>query len=108
MSQNGNSLQRTISNSWSLIDFVRKNGGKLQIGEFTNKEDGSIFHSCIVSDGTPDSRCFVAFSSKLGELAPKEIAVQKDSLQVVQFEESGHYCLCKQGENSWEDVDLGL
>ena len=108
MTQNGNALQRTISNSWSLLDFVRKNGGKLQVGEFTNKEDGEEFKSCIVSDGTPESRCFVAFSSKLGELTPQQIVAQKDSLQVVQFEESGHYCLCKKSENSWEDVDLGL
>ena len=108
MSQNDGPLVRTIKKAWSLIDFVKTHGGKFQVGDFTNKEDGEEFKSCIVSDGTPESRCFVAFSSKLGELTPEEITAQKDSLQVVQFEESGHYCLCKKSENSWEDVDLGL
>lgn len=102
------SQKRTIKESWSLLAFVKANGGKLQVGEFTNKEDGTIFHSCIVSDGTADNRCFVAFSSNLGELTPQQIVAQKDNLQVVQFEESDHYCLCVKGENSWEDVDLGL
>jgi hypothetical protein len=31
----------------------------------------------------------------------------KDELQVVQLE-SGNFSLCKQGQNAWEDVDLGL
>ena len=106
MSQNGNALQRTIKKAWSLLAFVREHGGKLQVGEFTNKDDGSIFHSCIVSDGTPDSRCFVAFSSKLGELTPQQIVAQKDNLRVVQFEESGNYCLCEPGDSGWVDVDL--
>lgn len=106
MSQNGNALQRTIKKAWPLLAFVREHGGKLQVGEFTNKDDGSIFHSCIVSDGTPDSRCFVAFSSKLGELTPQQIVAQKDNLRVVQFEESGNYCLCEPGDSSWVDVDL--
>ena len=106
MSQNGNALQRTIKKAWSLLAFVREHGGKLQVGEFTNKDDGEKFKSCIVSDGTPDSRCFVAFSSKLGELTPQQIVAQKDNLRVVQFEESGNYCLCEPGDSGWVDVDL--
>lgn len=103
------SQKRTIKEkSWSLIAFVKAMGGKLQVGEFTNKEDGTIFHSCIVSDGTSENRTFVAFSSNLGELTPHQIVAQKDNLQVVQFDESGRYCLCTKGENSWEDVDLGI
>lgn len=108
ISMANNSQKRTIKESWSLIAFVKAHGGKLQVGEFANKEDGEIFKSCIVSDGTQDTRVFVSFSSNLGELTPREIAAQKDSLQVVQFEESGNYSLCKQGQNSWEDVDLGI
>ena len=93
-----------IKNSWSLIAFAKEHG-KMQVGEFANKETGEVFKSCIFTDG--DSRCFVAFSSKMGELSPKEIAQQKDDLQVVQLE-SGNYSLCKVGQNAWEDVDLGL
>ena len=49
----------------------------------------------------------VPVSSNLGELTPKQIAEQKDNLQVVQLE-SGSYKLCKTGHDTWEDVDLGL
>ena len=102
MTQNSNN--QGIINSWSLIAFAKAHG-KMQVGEFANKETGEIFKSCIFSDG--DNRCFVAFSSKMGELSPREIAAKKDELQVVQLE-SGNYTLCKVGQNAWEDVDLGL
>lgn len=95
----------TIKNSWSLIAFAKEFGPKMQVGEFVNKETGEDFKSCIFTNG--ETRTFVAFSSKMGPLSPKEIAAKKNELQVVQLE-SGHYSLCKQGENTWEDVDLGL
>lgn len=95
----------TIKNSWSLIAFARQFGPKMQVGEFVNKETGEDFKSCIFTNG--ETRTFVAFSSKMGVLSPREIAAKKNELQVVQLE-SGHYSLCKQGENTWEDVDLGL
>lgn len=95
----------TIKNSWSLIAFAKEFGPKMQVGEFVNKETGEDFKSCIFTNG--ETRTFVAFSSKMGPLSPKEIATKKNELQVVQLE-SGHYSLCKQGENTWEDVDLGL
>ena len=95
----------TIKNSWSLIAFAKQFGPKMQVGEFVNKETGEDFKSCIFTNG--ETRTFVAFSSKMGPLSPREIAAKKDELQVVQLE-SGHYSLCKQGENTWEEVDLGL
>lgn len=95
----------TIKNSWSLIAFAKQFGPKMQVGEFVNKETGEDFKSCIFTNG--ETRTFVAFSSKMGVLSPREIAAKKNELQVVQLE-SGHYSLCKQGENTWEDVDLGL
>lgn len=95
----------TIKNSWSLIAFAKEFGPKMQVGEFVNKETGEDFKSCIFTNG--ETRTFVAFSSKMGVLSPREIASKKNELQVVQLE-SGHYSLCKQGENTWEDVDLGL
>nr|DAT37538.1 MAG TPA: hypothetical protein [Crassvirales sp.] len=95
----------TIKNSWSLIAFAKEFGPKMQVGEFVNKETGEDFKSCIFTNG--DTRTFVAFSSKMGPLSPREIAAKKNELQVVQLE-SGHYSLCKQGENTWEEVDLGL
>lgn len=95
----------TIKNSWSLIAFAKEFGPKMQVGEFVNKETGEEFKSCIFSNG--EARTFVAFSSKMGPLSPREIAAKKNELQVVELE-SGNYSLCKQGENTWEDVDLGL
>jgi len=95
-----------IKNSWSLLAFA-KSHGKMQVGEFANKETGETFKSCIFTNPDDNSRCFVAFSSKMGELSPKEIAEQKDQLQVVELE-SGNYSLCRQGANAWEDVELGF
>lgn len=95
----------TIKNSWSLIAFAKEFGPKMQVGEFVNKETGEDFKSCIFTNG--ETRTFVTFSSKMGPLSPREIAAKKNELQVVQLE-SGHYSLCKQGENTWEEVDLGL
>ena len=71
----------TIKNSWSLLSFAKEFGPKMQVGEFVNSDTGDKFKSCIFTkDGT---RTFVAFSSKLGVLNPRQIAAQKDKLQVV-------------------------
>ena len=99
----------TIKNSWSLLSFAKEFGPKMQVGEFVNSDTGDKFKSCIFTKG--DTRTFVAFSSKLGVLSPREIAAQKDDLQVVLCETKDGddmYSLCHQGQDSWEDVDLGL
>lgn len=106
MANNNGSVMKGIKNSWSLVSFA-KSHGKMQVGNFTNKTDGTQFKSCIFTNPVDDTLTFVAFSSNLGELTPQEIASQKDSLQVVELE-SGNFSLCKAGANSWEDVDLGL
>lgn len=93
-----------IKNSWPLISFAKAHG-RMKVAPFVNKETGECFKSCAFLKG--DSITLVAFSSKLGELTPKEIAAQKDDLQVVQLE-SGTYKLCKAGHDTWEDVDLGI
>ena len=99
-----NTTTSKIKNSWSLLTFAKK-FGKMQVGNFVNKETGELFKSCIFTLG--DTKTFVSFSSNMGELTPAEIKQQKDSLQVVQLE-SGNYSLCRQREDSWEDVDLGI
>ena len=94
-----------IKNSWSLISFA-KSHGKMKVAPFVNKETGEAFKSCAFL--SPDGEItLVAFSSNLGELTPKQIAAQKDDLQVVQLE-SGSFKLCKTGHDTWEDVDLGI
>ena len=101
----------TIKNSWSLIAFASKFGPKMSVGNFVNTQTGENFKSCIFTNG--ETRTFVAFSSKMGPLSPKEIAAQKNELQVVLWETKegkDMYSLCKQGEpgEAWEEVDLGL
>ena len=96
-----------IKNSWSLISFARSHG-RMKVAPFVNKETGECFKSCAFL-GSDGEVTLVAFSSKLGELTPKQIAAQKDDLQVVQLE-SGSFKLCRagHGHDTWEDVDLGL
>ena len=94
-----------IKNSWSLISFA-KSHGRMKIAPFVNKETGECFKSCaFLSSGGEVT--LVAFSSNLGELTPKQIAAQKNDLQVVQLE-SGSFKLCRAGHDTWEDVDLGI
>lgn len=90
-----------IVSSCDLLQFAA--GRRMQVGAFVNKESGETFKSCIftAADG---NRCFVAFSSKLGELTPQQIAAQKHDLQVVTMD-SGSHILCRKG-TSWEDVEL--
>lgn len=95
-----------IKNSWSLISFA-KSHGKMQVGEFANKDTGEEFKACIFTSPVDSTKTFVAFSSKLGELTPQEIASQKNDLQVVELE-SGNFSLCKAGNNAWQDVELGI
>lgn len=102
---------KNIKNSWSLIAFAKEFGPKMQVGEFVNSDTGDKFKSCIFTKD--NTRTFVAFSSKLGVLSPRQIAAQKDDLQVVLCEtKDGNdmYSLCHQGEtpDTWQDVDLGL
>ena len=96
-----------IKNSWSLISFAKAHG-RMKVAPFVNKETGECFKSCAFLD-SEGGITLVAFSSKLGELTPTQIAEQKDDLQVVQLE-SGSFKLCKagHGQDTWEDVDLGL
>lgn len=86
-----------IINVWSLLEFAKAHG-KMQVGEFCDKETGKVFKSCVFTqpDGT---RTFVAFSTKLGELTPKQIVDMKNELQVVQLE-TGNYSLCKNNQGS--------
>ena len=94
-----------IKNSWSLISFAKIHG-RMKVAPFVNHETKECFKSCafLSSDG---EITLVAFSSNLGELTPKQIAAQKDDLQVVQLE-SGSFKLCRAGHDTWEDVDLGI
>ena len=100
----GNANQGIVK-SWSLLAFAREKG-HMQLGDFTNPATGEEFKACIFTDADMN-RTFVGFSRNLGVLTAKQIVAQKADLQVVELE-SGYYSLCKQGTNSWEDVNLGI
>ena len=104
MAKQGNANQGIVK-SWSLLAFAREKG-HMQLGDFTNPATGEEFKACIFTDEDMN-RTFVGFSHNLGVLTAKQIAAQKADLQVVELE-SGYFSLCKQGSNSWEDVDLGI
>ena len=104
MAKQGNANQGIVKR-WSLFAFAREKG-KRQLGDFTNPATGEEFKACIFTDADMN-RTFVGFSRNLGVLTAKQIAAQKADLQVVELE-SGYYSLCKQGTNSWEDVNLGI
>lgn len=98
-----------IKNSWSFMAFARMMGKPKYAKDMTNRETGEKFTSIAFMnpDDPTQVRCFANFSSNLGVLSKEELAAQKDNLQVVELE-SGTYKICKQGENNWEDIDLGL
>jgi len=111
-----------IINNWSLVAFARQNGPKMFVGECTNAQTGDTFQSISFHDGSRQNTVMVNFSSNLGELSPREIAARKDSLQVVELRVDAEtlarrkaegrqlrsFILCSVGENTWQEVDLGL
>lgn len=97
-------MEATITNSTSLIMFA-KTYGSLSMGTCVNKTTGEEFKKLCFTKG--DTRTYVGFSSKLGELTGAEIVAQKDNLQVVTLS-SGSHILCKAGESTWESIDLGI
>ena len=89
----------TIAASTTLVSFL--NGASLKRGKFTNSATGESFESLIKV--APEGNTFIGFSSKMGPISNAEIKAEKDTLLVVTLD-SGYHCLCRPGENSWEDV----
>lgn len=103
-----------IIKRWSFKAFFMENGKRIQRVPCTNQETNE--HYCMLAVGSK----FVGFSENLGELSNSEINNLKDSLQVVELEvkpetrakraakglQEETYRLCRQGESSWEDVEI--
>lgn len=101
MDTNSNNIG--VTNSWSLLAFASTHG-QMKVAPFVNRDSGEVFKSCAFVD-SENNVTLVGFSRNLGELTPAQISSMKNELQVVQLT-SGSYKLCKQGNSSWEDVEL--
>lgn len=96
---NRSTTMATIAASTTLVSFLGT--ASLKRGKFTNSATGESFESLIRV--APEGNTFIGFSSKLGPISNAEIKAGKDTLLVVTLD-SGYHCLCRPGENSWEDV----
>lgn len=72
-----------IIQTWSLLNFTKEYGPKVQIADCINNKTGDKF-KCVVF-GEKDNRTLVAFSSKLGELTAKEMIERKYQLKVKKW-----------------------
>ena len=109
--------------SWSFVSFVANNGGKAFLAPFVDSQTGECFSSivCKKSNDKNEKGTIVNFSSKLPKMSLKDIATQKDDLQVVQLvvdpevlarrkaagKQLESYKLCRVGE-AWQEIDLGI
>ena len=85
-------MRRTNSLTQVQTRNFAREFGKMQVGEFINSETQETFKSYIFTKD--NTKTYVAFSSKLGVLTPKEIVERKNSLIVVQLD-SDMYSLCE-------------
>lgn len=92
--------------SWSLLDFAKKYGPKMQVRGYTNNSTGESFKLCIFIDNS-GKETSVKFLSQLGELTPTEISARKNNLKVGKMSNDKLY-LYDKDINEWETVDLGL
>lgn len=92
--------------SWSLLDFARKCGPKMQVRSYINSLTGKPFKLCIFIDNS-SKETSVRFLSQLGELTPSEISARKENLKIGKMSNNKLY-LYDKDINEWETVDLGL
>lgn len=106
--ENENKL-RGVKKNWSLLAFAREHGNP-RPNHGKNKTTNEEFDNLAFVDKNGEYT-FVAFSTKLGVMQPKEIVEQKDNLQVVLLpateDKKEKYVLCKAGNiNTGEEIDL--
>lgn len=89
--------------NWSLSDFTKEYGPKMQIGRFT-KITGKSYHRCIFTkeNGT---QTFVDFFPSLGELSATEISERKKELKVG-LTVSKKFFLHNGNVEIWENIQL--
>lgn len=88
---------------WTLIDFAKEFGPRMQVGEFYTIS-GKSYHKCVFT--RPDGKqTYVGFFSQLGELTNQEISDRKNELKVG-LTASQKYYLHDSNVEMWEDVKL--
>lgn len=92
--------------SWSLLDFAREYGPKMQVRGYTNNSTGEPFKLCVFIDNS-GKETSVRFLSQLGELTSSEISARKNNLKIGKMSNNKLY-LYDKDINEWETIDLGL
>ena len=100
-----NSKESLFIQTWSLLDFAKQYGPKMQVGIFHTKE-GKSFRKIQFVD--KNDKCTPAcFFSQLKELTSSEISARKNELKIGKMS-NGKYYLHDNNIREWEDIDLGL
>lgn len=92
--------------SWSLLDFAREYGPKMQVRGYTNNSTGEPFKLCVFIDNS-GKETSVRFLSQLVELTSSEISARKNNLKIGKMSNNKLY-LYDKDINEWETIDLGL
>lgn len=92
--------------SWSLLDFAKKYGPKMQVRGYTNNSTGEPFKLCVFIDNS-GKETSVRFLSQLRGLTSSEISARKNELKISKMS-NGKYYLHDNNIKEWEDIDLGL
>lgn len=74
----------SIVQTWSLLDFAKEYGPRMQVCDFISNNTKEEFKACkfIKPDGIST---LVSFGKKLGELTPAEITARKHQLRVSEW-----------------------
>ena len=102
-----------IAKSWTLIAFKAEYDHMKITPEFINPNTGETFKSlAFYNDNDRENMILVGFSESCGidsSLSDAKIVSalrqNKDNLQIVKLK-SGSHKLCKQGTDTWTEVEL--
>jgi hypothetical protein len=100
-----------------MKEFFMQNRGLKRV-PCVNSQTGESF--CLLAFGSTGSQKFVSFGKNLGQLTDSQLNAQKEHLQVVEVNltpeqvadrkakglQERQFILCRQGESTWQDVNL--
>lgn len=100
-------IKESFVKDWTLIDFRRKFGPRMQVGISTNSITKEKFPNCRFLDESGKTSTYVGFYSQLGSLTAKEIKENKYNLFVGQ-NSKGKYYLHDNNITKYEVVNLNI